>query len=65
MKISVYKTGVLNGSSYVKIPLRSSALLKLKNNDKYCFFGQFYLVFVVVKTIILKEFQLINKILMN
>ena len=31
------KTGELNGSIYVKIPLRSSALKKYKKNDKYCF----------------------------
>ena len=42
MKISFYKTGELNGSSYVKIPLRSSALMNIKNNDKHCF--MFYLV---------------------
>ena len=37
MKISFYKTTKLNGSSYVKIPLRSSAILNIQNNDKYCF----------------------------
>ena len=37
MKISFFKTGELNGSSYVKIPLRSSAILNIQNNDKYCF----------------------------
>ena len=37
MKISFYKTGELNGSSCVKIPLRSSAILNIQNNDKYCF----------------------------
>ena len=37
MSISFYKSGELNGSSYVKIPLRS-ALLNIKNDDKYCFF---------------------------
>ena len=37
MKISFYKTGDLNGSSYVKIPLRSSAILIFQNNDNYCF----------------------------
>ena len=37
MKIRFYKTGELNSSSYVKIPLRSNALINLKNNDKYCF----------------------------
>ena len=37
MKISFYKTGELNGSSYVKIPLGSNAILNIQNNDKYCF----------------------------
>ena len=37
MKKSFYKTGELNGISYVKIPLRSSAILNVQNNDKYCF----------------------------
>ena len=37
MKISFYKTGELNGTSYVKILLRSNALLNIKNIDKYCF----------------------------
>ena len=37
MKISFYKTTELNGTSYVKIPLGSSAILKIQNNDKYCF----------------------------
>ena len=37
-KIRFYKTEELNGSSYVKIPLRSDALINIKNNDKYCFF---------------------------
>ena len=37
MKIRFYKTEELNGSSYVKIPLRSNALIIIENNDKYCF----------------------------
>ena len=37
MKISFYKSTELNGSSYVKIPLRSNAILNIQNNDKYCF----------------------------
>ena len=37
MKISLYKTGEINGSNYIKIPLRSSAILKFKNDDKNCF----------------------------
>ena len=34
MKISFYKTTELNGSSYVKNPLRSNAILNVQNNDK-------------------------------
>ena len=37
MKISFYKTVELNGTSYVKIPMRSSAILNVQNNDKNCF----------------------------
>ena len=37
MKISFYKTTELNGTSYVKIPLRSNAILNIQNIDKYCF----------------------------
>ena len=38
MTIFFYKTGEMNGSSFVKIPLRSSAILNIENDDKYCFF---------------------------
>ena len=37
MTISFYNTGNMDGSSYVKIPLRSSAIINIKNKDKYCF----------------------------
>ena len=37
MKISFYKTTKMNGTSYVKIPLRTSASLNVQNNDKLCF----------------------------
>ena len=37
MTISYYNTGNLDGSSYIKVPLRSSAILNIKNVDKYCF----------------------------
>ena len=37
MKTSFYKTTELDGTSYVKIPLRSNAILNVQNNDKYCF----------------------------
>ena len=36
MKIGFYITGELNGSSFAKIPLRSNALINIKNNEKYC-----------------------------
>ena len=32
-----YKTGEMNGSNYVKILLRSNAILNIENIDKYCF----------------------------
>ena len=37
MIIYFYKTTEMNGSNYVKIPLRSNAILNIENNDKYCF----------------------------
>ena len=37
MKIRFYKTGELNGSSYVKNPLRSNSILNKENNDNFCF----------------------------
>ena len=37
MTIYFYKTGELNGSNYVKMPLRSNATLNIENNDKFCF----------------------------
>ena len=37
MTISFYNTGNMDGCSYVKIPLRSSAIVNVKNDDKYCF----------------------------
>ena len=37
MTKSFYNTGYMDGSSYVKIPLRPSAILNIKNDDKYCF----------------------------
>ena len=38
MTVYFYKTAVLNGSNYVKIPLRSNTILKIEINDKHCFF---------------------------
>ena len=37
MTVYFYKTNEMNGTNYVKIPLRSNAILNIENNDKYCF----------------------------
>ena len=37
MTIYFHKTNEMNGSNYVKIPLRSNAILNIENNDRYCF----------------------------
>ena len=37
IKLSFYKTTELNGTSYVKLPLRTSAILNVQNIDEYCF----------------------------
>ena len=37
MTIFFYKTNEMNGSNYIKIPLRSSALLNVEKTDKFCF----------------------------
>ena len=35
--IYFYETTGMNGSNYIKIPLRTNAILNIENNDKYCF----------------------------
>ena len=37
MTIYFYQTGIMNGSNYIKIPLRWNAILNVENNDKFCF----------------------------
>ena len=37
MTVYIYKTGELKGSNYVKVPLRSNAILNIEKNKKYCF----------------------------
>ena len=37
MTIYFYKTTEMNGLNYIKIVLRSNAVLNVENNDKYCF----------------------------
>ena len=37
MTIYFYETNEMNGLNYVKIPLRTNAILNIENIDKYCF----------------------------
>ena len=37
MTIYFYKTGEMNGRSYIKIPLRSTAILNNEKDDNFCF----------------------------
>ena len=37
MTVYFFKTGDLNGSNCIKIPLITNAILNIENNDKYCF----------------------------
>ena len=37
MTVYFYKIGEMDSRSFVKIPLRSSAILNIENNDKNCF----------------------------
>ena len=37
MTIYFYQTSIMKDSNYIKIPLRSNAILNIQNTDKYCF----------------------------
>ena len=37
MTVFIFKIGEMDGRSYVKIPLRTSAILNIENDDNYCF----------------------------
>ena len=37
MTICFYKSNDMDGSNYIKIPLRSNSILNIENKDKYCF----------------------------
>ena len=65
LKIKFYKTGELNDSSYVKIPLRFSAVMNIKNDDKYCFIWSILAKLHPCEMIILTEFQIIDNDLGN
>ena len=65
MTVYFYKTGELNGSNYIKTPLRSNAILNIEINERYCFLWLISAYLHPCKKIILREFQLIDNILMN
>ena len=64
-KVSFYKTGELNGSNYIKIHLRRSAILNIENNDKNCFLRSTLTYLNPCNNIPPYRFQYINKISMN
>ena len=37
IKIYFHKTNAINGMTYVEFPLRTNAILKIQNNERYCF----------------------------
>ena len=37
MTVYFYETTEMNGLNYIKIPLRTNAILNIENNNKYCF----------------------------
>ena len=60
-----YKTGEINDQSYVKIPLRSNAILNIENDDKYCFLCSILAYLHHCNNDHPAEFQIINNILME
>ena len=60
-----YKNTEMKVSSYKKVPLSSSANLKLQNDGKFCFLWSFLASFILLKQVFQTEFQLDDKILMN
>ena len=60
MRTRLFKTSELNGSSYVKIPLTSSALISNKNDDKHCFIWSILAKLHTCEKIIVTDFQIIE-----
>ena len=38
IQFCLFKTTELNGSGYIKVPIRCSAMKMIKNDDKFCNF---------------------------
>ena len=66
MTVYFYKTGELKGLSYVKILLRSNAILNIENNDKDSFLWSILAyLHPCNNTHPITELRLINNFLMN
>ena len=65
MSMSFYRTTELNGSSSVKGPLRSSAILNTKSDFKNCFLCFILLIHILVKIVTLREYQNMDDILID
>ena len=63
--IYFYKTGEIKGSSYVKKRLRSSAILNIENDDKYCFLPSFLAYLHPCELVPLAECQFMDYISMK
>ena len=65
MIVYSYKTGEMDGRSYVKIPLRLNGILNIENEDKYCFFSSILAYLHTCNYNHPNRFQIIDIILMN
>ena len=65
LTLNFYKTGELNGSNHVKVPLRTNSISNIENNVKYCLIWSILASLHPCKKTILTEFQIKNNILMN
>ena len=60
MSISFYKSGEINGTSFVKIPIGTSALINNENDDKFCFIRSILASLHPCEVVILIEFQIVD-----
>ena len=65
MTVYFYKTNELNGSNYIKILLRSNAILNIEKMINIVSYGQNWRIYILVIIIILIEFQILDNILVN
>ena len=65
LTVYLYKTGELNGSNFIEIPLRSNGILNIEKNDKFCFLWSILVFYILVIIMILTELQVIDNFLMK